>query len=130
MPLVVQMSAGMPRNQEEVGCLHREERGGGRWAHRRLFESTGGHPERAELEGNGGQVRGMGEVAKASYRRLQGRHPVPDGKMHPARIEVGKSLTFLTMVDGLTWLASVQMRIALGQWVRPPHLAVLSREKA
>lgn len=49
--------------------------------------------------------------------------------MHPARAEDDKSLTFLTKTDPRTWLASVQTKIALGQWMPLAQIASRRREE-
>ncbi len=71
-----------------------------------------------------------GRLRKLPSGRWQARYPGPDGRMHPARTEDDKSLTFLTKTDARTWLASVQTKIALGQWVPPAQLAARRREEA
>lgn len=70
-----------------------------------------------------------GRLRKLPSGRWQARYPGPDGKMHPARTDDDKSLTFLTKTDARTWLASVQTKIALGQWMPPAQLAARRREE-
>jgi len=43
-----------------------------------------------------------GRLRKLPSGRWQARYPGPDGKMHPARTEDDKSLTFLTKTDART----------------------------
>ncbi|SNS52456.1 Phage integrase family protein [Micrococcales bacterium KH10] len=71
-----------------------------------------------------------GRLRKLPSGRWQARYPGPDGTMYPARTEDNKALTFLTKTDARTWLASVQTKIALGQWEPPAKVAARRRAEA
>lgn len=72
-----------------------------------------------------------GRLRKLPSGRWQVHYSGPDGQTYPARTDSNKPLTFLTKTDARTWLASMQTKIARGEWEPPAkHAARKEAERA